>query len=319
MREYSPAKIRSLEEASAVVAAALLCEHAINTLGARDTAFVVVTRLAGSVAVAALCALAAATARAREEYLESKSRLARLQEDLVAAFAHDIRSPLNAILGYASMLEEEAGGPGSPELMAGLERIRANALRVEQMVQEMLSFDRAEGTAHNVVAQFGADELFAMLRAELDPTARARGQEIAWLVEPGTPPLETDQRKLLSVLRNLINNALKYAPGGPIRVRVRFEAKDGRHEIEVSDSGPGIPRHALPHVFDRFYRVGGERDRDGFGLGLFIVKRMMEMLGGEVRVESEIGRGSRFVVSIPRLSRPAAAPAPAAPRKALGA
>lgn len=289
--------------ATALVVTALLYDHAIGTLGRSDTAFVLVTRLTGGIAVTALSALAAATARAREEYLLSRNRLAQLQDDLVAAFAHDVRSPLAAILGYASMLQEESESGDVPaDLVPTLKRIEANALHVEDMIAEMLTVEHSQGAPHNTVSRFSSESLLALLRSEFEPLARSQRRTITWVVAPGTPDLETDHRKLVSVVRNLIGNALKYAHDGAVSVQVRFDAASGTHRIEVGDDGPGIPRQALPRLFDRFYRVGGARDRDGFGLGLFIVKRMMEMLGGDVAVQSEVGHGTRFLLTVPRLS-----------------
>jgi len=294
--------------ATALVVTALLYDHAIGTLGRSDTIFVLTSRLTGSLAVASLSALAATTARAREEYLVSRNRLAQLQDDLVAAFAHDVRSPLAAILGYANMLQEESeAGNVPPDLVPTLQRIAANALHVEDMIAEMLTVEHSDAAPHNIVSTFTADSLLATLRAEFDPSARNQRREVSWLVAPGTPALETDHRKLVSVVRNLVGNALKYAHDGGVTVQIRFDAATDTHRIEVGDNGPGIPKQALPRLFDRFYRVGGTRDRDGFGLGLFIVKRMMDMLGGEVSVQSEIGHGSRFLLTVPRLH---ATPAP---------
>jgi len=289
--------------ATALVVTALLYDHAVGTMGRADTTFVLVTRLTGNLAVTALSALAAATARAREEFLLSRNRLAQLQDDLVAAFAHDVRSPLTAILGYACMLKEEsASGDVPADLIPTLKRIEANALHVEEMIAEMLTIEHSQSTPQVTVTRFAADDLLALLRAEFEPVARNQRRRIAWTVAPGTPDLETDHRKLVSVVRNLVGNALKYAHDGAVSVEVRFDAASGTHRIEVGDDGPGIPHQALPRLFDRFYRVGGARDRDGFGLGLFIVKRMMEMLGGDVAVQSEIGRGTRFLLTVPRLT-----------------
>jgi signal transduction histidine kinase len=288
---------------TALIATALLYDHAVGTLGRADTIFVLVSRLAGSLALAALSALAAATARARDEYLASRRRLAQLQDDLIAAFAHDVRSPLAAILGYASMLREEsAGGDVPADLLPTLGRIEANAQHVEAMIAEMLTLEHATPAAgHLVVTRFTPDELLAQLRAEFEPLARGRRGELLSVVAPGTPDLQTDHRKLVSVLRNLIGNALKYAAGATVTVRVGFDAERGAHRIEVGDDGPGIPEHALPRLFDRFYRVDDSRDGNGFGLGLFIVKRMMDVVGGEVSVQSTVGRGTRFFLTVPRL------------------
>lgn len=287
---------------AALVATALLIDHAIGTLGRDDTAFVLATRLTSNLAVTGLSALAAATSRARDEYLQSRNRLAQLQDDLVAAFAHDVRSPLSAILGYAGMLKEESEHGDVPaDLVPTLTRIEANALHVEAMIAEMLTVEHTDSPPQNTVSRFTAESLLELLRAEFEPVARNQQRQIFWLVDPGTPELETDHRKLVSVVRNLIGNALKYARDGAVTVRVHFDVASGTHRIEVGDDGPGIPQQALPRLFDRFYRVGGTRDRDGFGLGLFIVKRMMEMLGGDVAVQSEIGRGTRFRLTVPRL------------------
>jgi len=288
---------------AAVVATALLYDHAIGTLGRNDTVFVLVTRLTGNLAVTALSALAAATSRAREEFLQSRNRLAQLQDDLVAAFAHDVRSPLTAILGYAGMLREESEQGDIPaDLVPTLTRIEANALHVEAMIAEMLTVEHAQGTPRTTVTRFSADALLELLRAEFEPVARNQRREIRWRVAPGTPSFETDHRKLVSVVRNLVGNAIKYATDGVVSVLVAYDAASDTHRIEVGDDGPGIAQQDLPRLFDRFYRVGGTRDRDGFGLGLFIVKRMMEMLGGDVAVQSEIGRGTRFRLTVPRLA-----------------
>jgi signal transduction histidine kinase len=296
--------------ATALVATALLYDHAVGTLNRPDTVFVLTTRLTGNLALTCLAALASTTARARELYLVSRNRLAQLQDDLVAAFAHDVRSPLAAILGYASMLQEETeSGNVPPDLVPTLGRISANALHVEDMIAEMLNVEHSAAPVNNVVTSFSGESLLGDLRDEFDPIARTQRRDVAWIVVPGTPPLETDHRKLVSVVRNLVGNALKYARDGGVTVRIGYDAASRTHRIEVGDNGPGIPQQALPRLFDRFYRVGGTRDRDGFGLGLFIVKRMMDMLGGEVSVQSEIGHGTRFLLTVPRLD--ASPPLPA--------
>lgn len=289
---------------AALVATALLYDHAIHTLGTKDTVFVLTTRLAGSLAVAGLCALASATARARERYIARHARLAKIQEEFLAAFAHDIRSPLNAILGYASILQEEAeegSGLSRGELFEALQRIEANALHVEEMIAGMLRADGGDGAVRNEVTTFTADALIDELRRELDPVVLEHGAPVTWTVAPGTPELVTDRKKLHSVLRNLVGNALKYARGAPIAVSVRWDAPTARHQIEVRDEGPGISPEALPRLFDRFYRAAGRDAEDGFGLGLFIVKRMIEMIGGDVSVHSELGEGSRFLLTFPQL------------------
>lgn len=132
---------------------------------------------------------------------------------------------------------------------------------------------------------------------------------LLWYVDPGIPLLQTDRAKLTSVLRNLVSNALKYTAGGQVRIRIAYDYETNTHRLEVEDTGPGIPEQAKPAIFDRFRRVGGKEGKaGGFGLGLFIVRRFVEALGGRIRISSEQGRGTRFVVDLPAMARPRASP-----------
>jgi signal transduction histidine kinase len=295
--------------ATALVAAALLVLHA-HRLGLTepDAAFIVVTRLASSLGVAVLSAIGSSAARARDRFLEEQRQTARLRRDFVAAFAHDLRSPLQAILGYAGILREETNEAGSPadaatsaeEVIAMLDHIEQNARQMNDLVGDILSTEQSASAAALDVTEFTAAELVAELRAELDVIAAARPVRLTWLVEPEVPPLATDRSKLVSIVRNLVGNALKYGGRCWIRVTIGFDAAASRHRVEVADTGPGIPAEKLPHLFDRFYRATASGDRQGFGLGLFIVRSLTKALGGEVSVESEVGRGTRFRVVIPR-------------------
>jgi signal transduction histidine kinase len=313
--------------ATALAASALLVLHAHRLgLGDADVTFIVLSRSLSSLGVAALSALASAAARARDHYLEEQRQTARLRRDLVAAFAHDLRSPLQAIVGYAGILRDEAveagGGPASPatpDVLEALDHIQQNARQMNELVGDILSTEQSAAVGAKDVTEFSATQLVAELRSELDVIAAARPVRLTWLVEPGTPPFATDCSKLVSIVRNLVGNALKYGGRCWIRVTIAFDAASGRHRIEVSDTGPGIPPEKLAHLFDRFTRGTAPGHRDGFGLGLFIVRSLTKALGGEVSVESEVGRGSRFSVLIPRSEpsapRPTAA-APAQPRAA---
>lgn len=122
-------------------------------------------------------------------------------------------------------------------------------------------------------------------------------------VDPDTPEFHTDRIKLLSVIRNLVKNALKFTATGHVTTRVGH--RDGLHRIEVEDTGPGIPPEVLPHIFYGFYRGRSSRPSTGFGLGLFIVKRFVDVLGGTVTVDSAVGGGTRFVVTVPSQPDPA--------------
>jgi signal transduction histidine kinase len=293
---------------AAGAATVLLAIHAHDHhLADDDMAFVVLSRLLSNLSIVALCSIAAATVRARERFIEQRRRVGQLQSDLVAAFAHDLRSPLNAIIGYASMLEdEEEHVAPSDDHGSALNRIQANARRVDQLICDMLSADSGSAETDLHIANFEPEALVASLRVEFDASS---GPPVMWVVEPGTPAFSSDRSKLVSIVRNLVGNARKYARRGTVWVTIQLDVASETHRISVTDSGPGIPADALPHLFDRFYRVGSARDRDGFGLGLFIVKRLTDIIGGVVDVDSKIGHGTRFTVRVPRLA-PSAKQAP---------
>lgn len=292
---------------TAFATSALLVLHASRLgLTEPDAALIVVTRLGSNLVIAGLSAIASAAARARDSYLEQERQTARFRRDLVAAFAHDLRSPLAAIVGYASMLRDEpvVAEPASPtaaEMRETLDRIEVNARRMNELVGDILSTEQSANGAAAYVTEFRAAELVVELRDELDAVASGKPGRLTWSVEPGTPPFATDRSKLISIVRNLVGNALKYGGRCWIRVTVGFDAASGRHRIEVADTGPGIPPDKLAHLFDKFYRgrEGGPRP-GGFGLGLFIVRSLTHALGGELDVESAPGRGTKFAIAIPR-------------------
>jgi signal transduction histidine kinase len=296
---------------SAFATSALLVLHASRLgLTEPDALLIVTIRLGSNLVIAGLGAIASAAARARDAYLEQERQTAGFRRDLVAAFTHDLRSPLAAIVGYASMLREEtvvaeAASPTTTEMSETLDRIEVNARRMNDLVGDILSTEQSASAGATDVAEFAAAELVAELRDELDAVAARQPGRLTWMVEPGTPPLVTDRAKLISIVRNLVGNALKYGGRCWIRVTVGFDTVSGRHRIEVSDTGPGIPPDKLAHLFDRFYRGSEAGPRaGGFGLGLFIVRSLTRALGGEIAVESEPGRGTKFSFSIPRGERP---------------
>ena len=281
-------------------------------LSVSEALYALLVRLLMNLGVVAVAAIAGAAARARERYFAEEQQLERLRADLVSAFSHDLRSPLATIGGYAELLRGDFGTPESFDPTAALDTILAEVRRLDKLIGDMLGAAHSEGIVPLHVSAFEVGALVTELRAELDHARRDEPVALLWQVDPSLPSLETDRSKLVSVVRNLVNNALKFTRQGTVLVRIAYDNDPDAHRIEVEDTGPGIPPEALPHLFDRFYRVAGTREIDGFGLGLFIVKRFVELLGGSIGVHSELGRGTRFVVTIPRrLVQPVSAAVPA--------
>lgn len=292
-----------------VLAVFWFLEALARGLGQNEAVLVFAVRLGEHLVIVGMAAMAAAAARAREQYIGAQQQLDRLRGDLIAAFSHDLRSPLSAIVGFADILRNGGGSVPAGAAEETAERILANAHRLDRLIGDMLNAGREDQVAPVSVDALDAAALVEELRAELDCDRTNGAVRLEWIVDPGTPPLRTDRSKVVSVVRNLVSNSLKFTSAGSVTIRIGFDAAAGAHRIEVVDTGPGIPPDALPYVFERFYRVSDQRRTPGFGLGLFIVKRFTAMLNGTVTARSEPGQGTTFSVTLPPLAGDGAGPA----------
>jgi signal transduction histidine kinase len=296
---------------SAGLTAAVVMSVAVSGLWVFDTTevgihlhelpSVFLVRLLMNLGVSALAALAGAAAQERERYFEGQRELERLRADLVSAFSHDVRSPLETIAGYAELLQADSDRPPSFDRAAAIKTILAEVYRLDKLVGEMLGAAQGDRATPLRISCFAPEALVTELRSELDHNRRSEQMALRWHVEPHVPELQTDRAKLVSIVRNLVNNALKYGRPGTVWVRFSYDTAADAYRIEVEDTGPGIAPQVLPHLFERFYRTPEAQHIDGFGLGLFIVKRFTELLHGSIKVDSEVGRGTRVVVTIPRV------------------
>lgn len=226
-------------------------------------------------------------------------QLERQREEFVANVSHELRTPLSLIKGYTETLLD--GARDNPEVAERfLKIIERNSQRLDLLIQDLLTISALEsGRAlldrQPVNLQALADKVINFLHTKAD-------NKNVRLVN-ALPPLTAlgDPDRLDQVLANLVDNAIKYGRAeGAVTVGGGQRA-DGVVEIFVRDDGPGIPAEALSRVFERFYRVDKARSRDqgGTGLGLSIVKHIVHAHGGEVRVESEVGKGATFYVTLP--------------------
>lgn len=227
-------------------------------------------------------------------------RLERVRRDFVANVSHELKTPLAAIQGFVETLLSGALHDERNNVRF-LERIAANVKRLSNLVADLLSLARVE-SGKQEIAREALDA-----RAVLDDVLRLResaisAKRLSFDCERHGPPLRVlgDREALTQVLDNLLDNAVHYTPEGG-RVWVEFEARDGQGLVSVCDTGVGIPEADRDRIFERFYRVDRSRSHAGgsTGLGLSIVKNLVLRMGGEVGVESELGRGSRFTVRLP--------------------
>jgi signal transduction histidine kinase len=224
------------------------------------------------------------------------------RDDYVSVMTHDLRQPLAGVLGYAQLLERGlAAAGGEDRLLKYARGISTGAERMMRMVTNLLEIARVE--SGRIEVQAGpvklrplVDEVVETLQA----TIEEKRQSVRVDVPADMPPVSTAEPLLRESLANLIGNAVKYTPEGG-RIEVRACGTDEQVEIQVADTGIGIPSEALPRIFGRFYRTGQAEVRElrGSGLGLALTKMMIEKLGGTIEVASQLGVGTTFTLRIP--------------------
>ncbi len=226
-------------------------------------------------------------------------QLERTREEFVANVSHELRTPLSLIKGYIETLLD--GARNNPEVAERfLKIIERNTNRLDLLIQDLLTISALESGRMKLNLQ--AVDLHALAEKVLnDLHSRAENKNVALVNDLPLLPTRADANRLDQVFANLVDNAIKYGrPNGKVIVSGR-KLDDDRLEIFVQDDGPGIPPEAIERVFERFYRVDKARSRDqgGTGLGLSIVKHIVQAHGGEVRVESELGKGATFFFTLP--------------------
>jgi signal transduction histidine kinase len=221
--------------------------------------------------------------------------LDRLKDDFVAMTSHELRTPLTVIRGFTRTLLRPDLELDERERRRFTEVIDRQTTRLSRLVEDLLAASRMEAGRLDIVM---GEHDPAKLLAEYAEEWSTEPSQVELDVADDLPMVVTDPDRLAQVVRNLVDNGLRYGGGSPVRVAARRDGDD--LVIEVRDQGPGIPRSELPHVFERFRQVGASPDhRAGMGLGLWITRQLMTALGGSIRVESAPERGTTFRVRLP--------------------
>ncbi|HEX7137931.1 MAG TPA: ATP-binding protein, partial [Vicinamibacterales bacterium] len=231
----------------------------------------------------------------------------RLKDHFLATLSHELRTPLNAILGYARMLR--SGMVPAEKHARAIEVIERNATSLTQIVEDVLDVSRI--VSGKLRLNMRSVELPDIVRTAVDailPAAEAKGVRVDALLDPEAAPIAGDPERLQQVLWNLLSNAIKFTRRGD-RIEVRLARVDAEAQISVSDTGIGIAREFLPHIFERFRQADASptRERGGLGLGLSIARQLVEMHGGTIHAFSEgAGRGTTFRLKLPLMNAPPA-------------
>ncbi len=229
----------------------------------------------------------------------AEADISRAHTDFVANASHELRTPLAAILGYVETLRESGDSLDSPTSQKFLGTIEREGQRLQSLISDLMSLSRVEAEKHDLPEQrLSLKDLTE--RAAHDAAGSQRLERLS-LELLDDPCVQGDLQQLEQVVRNLVDNALKYgAPETPVTVRLDM-AQDGMARVSVIDEGDGIAPEQLPHLTRRFYRTdpGRSRASGGTGLGLAIVKHIVERHRGRLNIDSDLGKGTRVVVRLP--------------------
>ena len=229
-----------------------------------------------------------------------------LKSQFLANMSHEFRTPLNAMLGYTSMLLQGVAGPLEPPAKRQLSRIESNGRHLLTIINEILDISRIEaGRMPLQVSNFKIPELVAEVRAELEPIILRSKLTVTVDVPRELKPLTTDRQKVKQILLNLLSNALKFTHHGSVTINARANGKERSVALSVIDTGIGIAPADQERIFEDFRQLDNSPTRayGGTGLGLSICRRLAQMLDGDITVESTVGKGSVFRLTLPNKGR----------------
>jgi signal transduction histidine kinase len=238
------------------------------------------------------------------EEIQDKSRQLEVasqhKSQFLANMSHELRTPLNAILGYTELMADGAYGEPSEKMLGILKRLESNGKHLLGLINDVLDLSKIEaGQLVLELSDYSVQDIAQTVRSTLEPLAADKKLGFKVDMAPELPPGRGDGRRLTQVLINLVGNAIKFTDAG--EVAIKAEANNGSFYVSVRDTGPGISTADQAKLFQEFQQADNAitRKKGGTGLGLAISKRIIEMHGGKIWVESQLGQGSTFAFTLP--------------------
>jgi signal transduction histidine kinase len=233
----------------------------------------------------------------------------RSKSEFLANMSHEIRTPLNGILGFTELLIRGADGGNEQERTDFLKTIRSSGKHLLQLLNDVLDISKIEAGQMQVeTITCSPHQLLAEVISVLRVPARKKGITLDYRWETGIPEtIQSDPHRLKQLLMNLVNNAIKFTDHGTVTLGLRRQQRDGRmlHEVSVADTGVGISAPDQARLFQPFTQVGvGRRRSEGTGLGLYLCHKLAELLGSQITLRSEPGKGSAFTLALPDEAQP---------------
>ncbi len=242
--------------------------------------------------------------------IQEKSRQLEIasqhKSQFLANMSHELRTPLNAILGYTEMMVDGLYGDMPERAQTVLERVQSNGKHLLGLVNDVLDLSKIEaGQLTLAVEEYSVTDMVSTVMSATESLARTKGIALVSALPPGLARGHGDARRLTQVLLNLVGNAIKFTDEGKVEIRARQQGD--RFKISVIDTGPGIAKADQAKIFEEFQQIDNSstRKKGGTGLGLSISRKIVELHGGYITVESTPGQGSNFKITIPIHAAPA--------------
>jgi len=242
---------------------------------------------------------------------DQATRATQFKSQFLANMSHELRTPMNAIIGFTRLVMRRAKQNLEAKQYENLEKILASAERLLALINDILDLSKIEAGQMKVYpTDFDLDSVIGDSLRTVEPIVRGERLRLIQDIEPALPPVYSDQDKFRQILINLLSNAIKFTDEGAVTVTAR--RRDANIEIQVSDTGIGIPEEALDLIFQEFRQAddSSTRRHGGTGLGLAITRYLVKLLGGDITVESIFGKGSTFTIIMPQCYTAAEASSP---------